>query len=158
MDEFFSFGQSTANIFFWPLLETVHIHHSVYPPSNSTKENNIIGGYHSSTDDINVPIDFMKRHIIEELKRGNAVWFGCDYGAFVNTKDGIMDSKQYNHDLLFGYSSEKAVKLNKTERLIFKETSPNHAMIFTGVDLDENGNPIKWKVQNSHGENNNAKG
>lgn len=27
-----------------------------------------------------------------------------------------------------------------------------HAMSFVGVDLDEKGNPIKWQVENSWGE------
>ena len=26
-----------------------------------------------------------------------------------------------------------------------------HAMVITGVDLDENGKPLKWKVENSWG-------
>ena len=31
-------------------------------------------------------------------------------------------------------------------------------MVFTGVDLDENGKPIKWRVENSWGEKLGKKG
>ena len=33
-----------------------------------------------------------------------------------------------------------------------------HAMLFTGVDLDANGSPKKWRVENSWGDRNGEKG
>ena len=33
-----------------------------------------------------------------------------------------------------------------------------HAMLFTGVDLDINGNPTKWRVENSWGDKGGDKG
>ena len=33
-----------------------------------------------------------------------------------------------------------------------------HAMVFTGVDLDEDGTPLKWRVENSWGEKPGEKG
>jgi bleomycin hydrolase len=33
-----------------------------------------------------------------------------------------------------------------------------HAMVFTGVDVDAGGKPLKWRVENSHGESVGDKG
>ena len=34
----------------------------------------------------------------------------------------------------------------------------NHAMVITGVELDENGKPVRWKIQNSWSDENGSKG
>ncbi len=34
----------------------------------------------------------------------------------------------------------------------------NHAMVLTGVNLDENGAPTRWKIENSWGDANGDKG
>ena len=34
----------------------------------------------------------------------------------------------------------------------------NHAMVITGVNLDENGMPNRWKIENSWGDENGDKG
>ena len=34
----------------------------------------------------------------------------------------------------------------------------NHAMVITGVNLDENGQPNRWKIENSWGDENGKKG
>jgi len=41
--------------------------------------------------------------------------------------------------------------LDKAARLDYGESRMNHAMVFTGVDLDDDGNPTKWRVENSGG-------
>lgn len=42
-------------------------------------------------------------------------------------------------------------KLTKGLKLDYGESLLTHAMVFTGVDLDQNGQPIKWQVENSWG-------
>src|SRR5664279_4643760 len=42
-------------------------------------------------------------------------------------------------------------KLDKAGRLDYRNSEMTHAMVLTGVDLDEKGNPRKWRVENSWG-------
>jgi bleomycin hydrolase len=46
----------------------------------------------------------------------------------------------------------------KEDRLDFCDSKMNHAMVITGVNLDENGRPDRWKIQNSWGEDSGLKG
>ena len=41
--------------------------------------------------------------------------------------------------------------MTKEQRLDYCESLMTHAMVITGVDLDENDRPIRWKVENSWG-------
>ena len=42
--------------------------------------------------------------------------------------------------------------MSKAERLDYGESLMTHAMVLTGVNLDENGKPNRWRVENSWGE------
>lgn len=48
--------------------------------------------------------------------------------------------------------------LTKAQRLDYGESRMTHAMVLTGVDLDEEGKPLRWKVENSWGEDVGDKG
>lgn len=48
--------------------------------------------------------------------------------------------------------------MNKAERIATFDSGSTHAMTLTAVDLDKDGNPIKWKVENSWGANNGVNG
>ena len=41
--------------------------------------------------------------------------------------------------------------MEKGESLDFRSSAMNHAMCITGVAFDEKGNPSKWKIENSWG-------
>lgn len=58
-----------------------------------------------------------------------------------------MDLDIYNYDL--GFNVE--FKMTKEERLLYKESLMTHAMVFTGVHLDNEGKPVRWRVENSWG-------
>ncbi|MGE3728907.1 MAG: C1 family peptidase, partial [Candidatus Sericytochromatia bacterium] len=73
--------------------------------------------------------------------------FSCDVGKDSLRKEGLLLKGIYNYDLLF----QTHFGLEKAERLEMGETSMTHCMLIVGVDLDEEGNPIKWKVENSWG-------
>ncbi|KAI5474308.1 bleomycin hydrolase [Pseudohyphozyma bogoriensis] len=116
---------------------------------------------------INVPIEEMKAAAIKQLQvRGSIginvngelrtfmkanipVWFGADVlsNYAVAQKFGIMDTKFF--DLEKAYSIE--VNMDKAERLRTGDSASNHAMVFTGVHLDDNGKPVRWRVENSWG-------
>ena len=48
--------------------------------------------------------------------------------------------------------------MNKAERLEYGESLMTHAMVFLGVNLDEEGRPNRWRVENSWGEKSGEKG
>ena len=41
--------------------------------------------------------------------------------------------------------------MDKAQRLDYGESLMTHAMVFQGVDLDEDGKPTRWRVANSWG-------
>jgi bleomycin hydrolase len=41
---------------------------------------------------------------------------------------------------------------------MYRQSMMTHAMVFTGVDLDDSGAPRKWRVENSWGEEGGDKG
>lgn len=96
---------------------------------------------------LNVPIEVLKQAAIDSIKDGHPVWFGCDVGKHLLSKNGIMDLDIYNYDLTVGTES----KLNKAERLDYGESLLTHAMVLAGVDIAEDGRVLTWKVENSWG-------
>jgi bleomycin hydrolase len=48
--------------------------------------------------------------------------------------------------------------MDKATRLDYGDSQMTHAMVLCGVDLDAKGNPRKWRVENSWGEDGDAKG
>jgi bleomycin hydrolase len=89
---------------------------------------------------------------VNVLKSGNPVWFGCDVGQFSNNHIGAMDTNIYDYALAFNVE----FKLTKEERLLYKESMMTHAMVFTGVHLDKDGKPVRWRVENSWGADTNG--
>ena len=41
--------------------------------------------------------------------------------------------------------------MTKAQRIATFDSGSTHAMTLTAVDLDKDGNPVKWKVENSWG-------
>ncbi|GEK90528.1 aminopeptidase C [Alkalibacterium kapii] len=103
---------------------------------------------------VNAPIEALKKAAIQSIKDGEPVWFGCDVGKMLDREAGIMDDKAYDYEATLGES----VELTKAERLDYGESLLTHAMVFVGVDLDGERNPIKWKVENSWGDKSGDKG
>ena len=103
---------------------------------------------------LNVEIDVLKNASVESIKNNDPVWFGCDVGKYLHRTHGVMDTKLFDFNLFYGTE----FSLDKGSRLEYGESKMTHAMLFTGVDLDSNGKPIKWRVENSWGERNGEKG
>lgn len=97
---------------------------------------------------VNLPIEELKKAAIAQMKDGKPVWFGCDVGKRSSRDGGIMDTELYDLDHLF----DTTFGMTKGERLDYGQSLMTHAMVFQGVNLDENGNPNRWRVENSWGE------
>lgn len=103
---------------------------------------------------INLPVEDIKKMGIESLKNGVKMYFSCDVGKFLDRKRGLLDVNNYDYESLMGVK----FGMNKTERVQTHASGSSHAMTMTAVDLDANGNPTKWMVENSWGANNGYKG
>jgi len=96
---------------------------------------------------LNLPMDDLRDLTIRQLKDGRPVWFGSDVGQFSDRQGGYLTTDAYAVDDLF--STE--FPMTKEQRLDYGESLMTHAMVITGVDLDDNGKPVRWKVENSWG-------
>ena len=97
---------------------------------------------------LNLEMDKIKAAAIRQLQDGHPVWFGSDCRKFVFRRDGIFDRDTVAVEKLFN------VKLNftKEEYLDYGDSAMNHAMVILGVNLDENGRPDRWHIENSWGD------
>eukprot|EP00871_Galdieria_phlegrea_P003425 jgi/Galph1/4083/GphlegSOOS_G2743.1 len=109
----------------------------------------------------NQPIEYLKACAVESIKNGEAVWFGCDVGKFLQRQLGYMDLRIFDYELVFGTS---LLGQNKAERLEYGESQMTHAMVLTAVCCEEDKNDsqklktIKWRVENSWGDELGEKG
>ena len=102
--------------------------------------------YGASTH-LNVPIEELKKAIISSIKEKEPVWFGCDVGRDSDRASGVMDLNLYDYDRTL----TELGKFTKEERLLYQSSFLTHAMVFIGVNLDDDSKPLKWKVENSWG-------
>ena len=98
---------------------------------------------------LNLPVERLKQLAVAQLSDDLPVWFGCDVSQSYLGKEGIMDTASLDVDGLFGFPVEGA--LTRAERLDYGESLMTHAMVLEGVNLDAEGAPTLWKVENSWG-------
>lgn len=102
---------------------------------------------------LNLPIERLKELAVNQLKDGESVWFGSDCGKDADGTDGVWDDSTFDIDTLFQIDSS----MSKGAMLDTRESAMNHAMVITGVNL-ENETPTKWRIENSWGEKYGHKG
>jgi bleomycin hydrolase len=96
---------------------------------------------------VNVSMPVLKSACISMLKAGLPIFFGSDVGKFSNSQSGIMDTNLIDYELGFNIR----LGMSKAQRLMTGESAMTHAMVLTAVHLDEDGNSVRWRVQNSWG-------
>lgn len=95
---------------------------------------------------LNLPLEEFKQLIITQLQSLEPVWFGSDCTKAYEKTEGIWDSDMMDYDTTF----QMEFYMSKENRLLTFESTMNHAMVFTGVQL-VNGKSLKWKIENSWG-------
>ncbi len=95
---------------------------------------------------LNLSIDEFKAIVQKQLEDGEVVWFGSDCGKFGDGAKKAWDDESYNDALLTGLDSA----MTKAEMLDYHMSQMNHAMVLTGVNI-EDGKPNRWKIENSWG-------
>lgn len=103
---------------------------------------------------LNLAMTRFKELAIAQMQAGETVWFGSDVGQVSDRQKGILATNTYD----FSAAMDIELSQDKAGRLDYSESLMTHAMVLTGVDLDENGRAIKWKVENSWGDKVGQKG
>ena len=97
---------------------------------------------------LNVTTGEMKQAAINQMQDGGVVWFGCDVGQDHSRDWGAMDTKARDYEAVFGTMAG----MTKAQRLDYGDSLMTHAMVFTGVNIDDGGKPNRWRVENSWGD------
>lgn len=105
---------------------------------------------------VNLPIESLKRAAVAQMRDNLPVWFGSDVGQSFLREDGVLDPSAFEVDTLFDLPIEAG--LDKAARLDYGESLMTHAMTLQGVNLDADGNPTRWRIENSWGEDAGKKG
>ena len=107
---------------------------------------NVVGG--RPIRYLNAPVEEIKRIAAAQIAAGEAVWFGADVSQPYDRGLGFFVTGIHDYDGLFDVDFSST----KLERVRSGESAMDHAMLFTGVDLDEAGQPRAWRVENSWGD------
>ena len=103
---------------------------------------------------LNLPMDEIEQLAIASIKGGSKMYSSYDVGKQLDRKRGYLDTENYDYGSLFGTT----FGMNKAQRIETFDSGSTHAMTLTAVDLDKDGTPVKWKVENSWGSDNGFNG
>lgn len=96
---------------------------------------------------VNLPIEDIKEMAIASIKDSTMMYFSCDVGKFLDRENGTLDVENFDYASLFGTS----FPMNKADRIRSFASASSHAMTLMAVDIDADGKPVKWMVENSWG-------
>ena len=96
---------------------------------------------------LNLPMQDIAPMCIASIKDSTMMYFSCDVGKFLDRDKGFMDMNNYDYESLFGTK----FGMNKEQRVRTFASGSSHAMTLCAVDLDKDGKPLKWMVENSWG-------
>ena len=105
---------------------------------------NVVGG--DPVLYLNTDIGTMKRLAADTIAGGEPVWFGCDVGWQMERTQGLWSAELIDYSGVYGVD----LSTTKEDRVRYRDSAMDHAMLFTGVDLVE-GAPRRWRVENSWG-------
>ncbi len=98
---------------------------------------------------LNLPMDEIAPMCIASIKDSTMMYFSCDVGKFLNRDNGLMDMNNFDYESLMGTT----FGMDKKQRVATFASGSSHAMTLCAVDLDKEGKPVKWMVENSWGPN-----
>ena len=96
---------------------------------------------------LNLPMQDIENLAIASIKDGRKMYSSYDVGKQFDRKRGYLDTENYDYESLLG----TMFGMNKAQRISTFDSGSTHAMTLTAVDIDSNGKPLKWKVENSWG-------
>lgn len=96
---------------------------------------------------LNLPVEEIKAMAIASIKDSTMMYFSCDVGKQLDSKTGLLALDNYDYGALF----DTDFPMDKADRIRTYASASSHAMTLMAVDLDTEGRPTKWKVENSWG-------
>jgi bleomycin hydrolase len=103
---------------------------------------------------VNLPMEDIARLAIASLKDSTKLYSSYDVGKQFDRKRGYLDLDNFDYGTLFSTT----FPMTKADRIATFDSGSTHAMTLTAVDLDADGKPLKWKVENSWGKESGQKG
>ena len=103
---------------------------------------------------LNLPMEEIEKLAIASLKDGRKMYSSYDVGKLLDRKRGYAALDNFDYGSIF----DTTFGMNKAQRISTFDSGSTHAMTLTAVDLDAQGNPVKWKVENSWGADSGQKG
>lgn len=109
----------------------------------------VIGGHPLRLLNMEMPV--LEQAIIASLKAGVPVYMMCDVGKralrYAQDFPGLMATDAVNLEDLFDVD----LSIDRADAFDLNATGMSHCMAFQGVELDDDGEPVMWRVENSHG-------
>lgn len=96
---------------------------------------------------INLPMEDIEKIAIASIKANRKMYSSYDVGKFLDRTRGYMDLNNFDYGSMFGVE----YPMSKAERIETFDSGSTHAMTLSAVDLDKDGKPVKWAVENSWG-------
>ena len=96
---------------------------------------------------LNLPMDEIKKAAIESIKDSTMMYFSCDVNKELDSKRGLLSLDNYDYSSILGVT----FGMDKRQRIMSFDSGSSHAMTLKAVDLDADGKPVKWEVENSWG-------
>lgn len=103
---------------------------------------------------LNLPMDEIKQAAISSIKDSTMMYMSCDVAKELDSNRGLLDLKNYDYSSILGVQ----FGMDKKERILTYDSGSSHAMTLKAVDLDADGRPLKWEVENSWGASSGFKG
>lgn len=103
---------------------------------------------------VNLPMEDIAQMAITALKDSSKLYSSYDVGKQFDRKRGYLDVDNYDYCTLLGTT----FPMKKADRIATFDSGSTHAMTLTAVHLDGDGKPVRWKVENSWGNDHGIKG
>ncbi len=103
---------------------------------------------------VNLPMEDIAQMAITALKDSSKLYSSYDVGKQFDRKRGYLDVNNYDYGTLLGTT----FPMKKADRIATFDSGSTHAMTLTAVHLDGDGKPVRWKVENSWGNDHGIKG
>ncbi|XP_023165034.2 bleomycin hydrolase [Drosophila hydei] len=125
-------------------------------PSSSYERNycvahssNMMSGLEQSYN--NQPMDVLLEVMTNSLAAGSPVWLACDVQLICKNKVGVLSLKAHNFEQVFGMPV--GTDLDKADRMLYKATRRNTALLVTEVSLDALRQPLQFGTMRRTSEN-----
>ncbi len=103
---------------------------------------------------LNLPMEEIKQAAIASIKDSTMMYMSCDVAKELDSSRGLLDLNNYDYESVLGVK----FGMNKRDRILTFDSGSSHAMTLKAVDLDTDGKPLKWEVENSWGASSGFKG